>query len=173
MADQKQQDSGVARPGQAGNLSPRQQTTTADLGTDSILERVEVLAAGAQERDDIDQDGLGRKLDELAVTTEEEVDALRINLFQEDERPDARDGSGRVIDEAAEERIARFTEADPMLEDIGARSVDPGRDNTSAVLRNHHPNTSVARSDAVVEGNLDEPMDETITDRKVDEGTAG
>jgi hypothetical protein len=31
----------------------------------------------------------------------------------------------------------------------------------------------MARSDAVVEGNLDEPMDETIIERKVDEGTAG
>jgi hypothetical protein len=39
-------------------------------------------------------------------------------------------------------------------------------------VRKHHPNTTIAGSDAVVEGNLDEPMDESIVERKVDEGTA-
>ena len=168
-----QQETNQSRPGQAGDLSPREQTTTADLATDGTLERVEVLAAGAQERDNIEEDGLGEKLAELAVTTEEEVDALKINLVQDDERGSTRDGSGRVVDDSAEERTARFTEADPMQGDLGVVSVEPGRDNTSSVLRRHHPNTSIARSDAVVEGNLDEPMDETITERKVDEGTSG
>lgn len=172
MAERKQQDA-IERPGHAGKLAPRQQTTTADLDSDNTLEQVEVLAAGAQQNDDIEDGDLGRKLDELAVTSEEEVDALRINLLQEEERPSSRDGSGRVVDQSAEERTARFTEADPMQGDLGAESVEPGRDNTSSVLRRHHPNTSIARSDAVVEGNLDEPMDETIMERKVDEGTSG
>ena len=173
MAEQQRKEMDQARPGQAGNLSPRGETTTADAGTDSTLERVEVLAAGAEGSDNIEEQGLGEKLAELAVTTEEEVDALKINLLQEDERSSSRDGSGRVVDEAAEERTARFTEADPLQGDLGAKSVEPGRDNTSSVLRRHHPNTSIARSDAVVEGNLDEPMDETIMERKVDEGTSG
>lgn len=170
---QQQRETNQATPGHAGDFSPRQQPTTADPGTDGTLERVEILAAGAQENDNIEEDGLGEKLAELAVTTEEELDALKINLVQEDERSSTRDGSGRIVDDSAEERTARFTESDPMQDDLGAASVEPGRDNTSSVLRRHHPNTSVARSDAIVEGNLDEPMDETVLERKVDEGTSG
>ena len=173
MAKHNQQQTNNARPGQAGNLGRKIETTQEDLGTESDVERVEVIAAGAEDSTDIDQDDLGEKLSELAVTTEEEVDALRVNLLQDDEPPSAQDSSGRVVDDTAEERIARFTEADPMQGDIGAISVEPGRDDTSRILRRHHPNTSIARSDAVVEGNLDEPMDETIVDRMVDEGTAG
>jgi hypothetical protein len=172
MAEQKQQSMTETRPGQ-GDLSLRDATTPEDLGNESDFERVEVLAAGAEDRDDIEEDGLGEKLNELAVTTEEEVDALRVNLLQDDELPSTRDSSGRVVDDTAEERLAPFTEADPMQPDIGVVSVEPGRDDTSRVLRRHHPNTTIARSDAIVEGNLDEPMDETITERKVDEGTAG
>ena len=173
MAQQNQGRSEQVRPGEAGDLSPRQQTTFDDLGTDGTLERVEVLAAGAEDRDDIEKDGLGEKLNQLAVTTEEEVDALRVNLLQDDEPPNTRDSSGRVVDDTAEERTARFTEADPMQAELGSLSVEPGRENTSDVLRKHHPNTQIARSDAIVEGNLDEPMDETVTERKVDEGTSG
>jgi hypothetical protein len=173
MAEQKQQGRTETRPGQAGNLSRRGAITPEDLGSESDVERVEVLAAGAEGRDDIEKDGLGEKLNELAVTTEEEVDALRVNLMQDDEPPSTRDSSGRVVDDTAEERLAPFIEADPMQPDIGVVSVEPGRDDTSRVLRRHHPNTTIARSDAVVEGNLEEPMDETITERKVDEGTAG
>jgi hypothetical protein len=173
MAQQDQGRSEQVGPGETGDLSRRQQTTVDDLGTDGTLERVEVLAAGAEDRNDIEKDGLGEKLNELAVTTEEEVDALRVNLLQDDDPPGSRDSSGRVVDDSARERTARFTEADPMQAELGALSVEPGRDNTSDVLRKHHPNTQIARSDAIVEGNLDEPMDETITERKADEGTSG
>ena len=109
----------------------------------------------------------------MAASTEEEVDALRVNLTQDDYPSSARDSSGRVVDDSAQERLARFTEADPMQGDIGVVSVEPGRDDTSRILRRHHPNTTIARSDAVVEGNFDEPMDEIIMDRKVDGGRAG
>jgi hypothetical protein len=143
-----------------------------DFATDTAIDRLELLTGGADEPE-IPEDELGQKFDELDATAEEEVDALRINLEQEDERPDSRDGSGLILDDSAEERIARFTESDPMGADIGAISVEPGRDDTSAILRRHHPDTSIADSDAVVEGNLDEPMDETIEDRKAGEGTAG
>jgi hypothetical protein len=168
MAEQSRSD---IKPSQARDLSPQPETTPDDLEDDSDMERVEVLAAGAEDRKNLDD--LGEKLAELAVTTEEEVDALRVNLVQNDQPSSTRDSSGRVVDDTAEERIAPFTEADPMQPDIGVVSVEPGREDTSRVLRRHHPNTTIARSDAVVEGNLDEPMDETIQERQVDEGTSG
>jgi hypothetical protein len=151
---------------------PRRQSAQSD-GRDSTEERIEVLAAGAEDRAEMEADGLSNELDELAATTDEELDALRLNLVQEDDRPNSRDGSGLVVDEAAEERIARFTEADPNQTNLGGLSVEPGRDDTSAILRRHHTNTSIARSDAVVEDNLDEPMDESVDERKADDGTAG
>ncbi|HXS74537.1 MAG TPA: hypothetical protein VN753_00060 [Terracidiphilus sp.] len=167
MADRNQQQGTNALPGQAGNLSRDIATTPDDLESQSDLERVEVLASGAEGSEDIEDDGVGEKLSELAASTEEEIDALRVNLFQDDEPPSTSDSSGLVVDDTAEERLARFTEADPMQGDIGVLSVEPGRDDTSRILRRHHPNTTIARSDAVVEGNLDEPMDESIM------GTAG
>lgn len=143
-----------------------------DFATDAALDRLEIITGGADEPA-IAEGELGQKLDELDATTEEEVEALQVNLLQEDERPNSRDGSGLIVDDAAEENLARFTEADPMQSDLGAISVEPGREDTSAILRRHHRNTTNVRSDAVVEGNLDEPMDETIDESKVDEGTAG
>lgn len=115
---------------------------------------------------------LGHELRKFNASTEEELDALEVDLFQEDERPSARDGSGLVVDEVAESEVARFTEVGPLAEERGAESLVPGRENTSAVLRRHHPNTEVARAEDVVEGNLDEPQDEIKMERKVDEGTA-
>jgi len=143
-----------------------------DVATDAALDRLELITGGADEPAIYEGD-LGQQLDELDASTEEEVDALKVNLLQEDELPNDRDGSGLIVDDAAEESLARFTEADPMESNLGAISVEPGLDDTSATLRRHHPDTSIARSDAVVEGNLDEPMDETVVERKVDEGTAG
>jgi hypothetical protein len=171
MADRNERQTSNAWPAQAGNLSRDARTTRDELGDQSDVERVEI-ASSAEDRDDIDEEGLGEKLSALAASTEEEVDALRVNLFQDDELPSSHDGTGRVVDDTAEERLARFTEADPMQGDIGSISVAPGRDDTSRIVRKHHPNTTIAGSDAVVEGNLDEPMDESIEERKVEEGTA-
>lgn len=173
MADRNERQTSDIRPGQAGNLSRQAETTPDELDNETDVERVEILASGVESSNHIDEDDISQKLSELAATTEEEVDALRVNLIQDDYPPGTRDSSGRIIDDTAEERLARFTEADPMLGDIGVVSVEPGRDDTSDILRRHHPNTTIARSDAVVEGNIDEPMDETIMERKVDEGTAG
>lgn len=172
MAHQKQQNTQPAKPEKSGGLPSREQATSADSSNDSTLEQVEMLAAGANESDDMEEEGLGEKLAELAVTSEEEVDALRINLFQEDERPDSYDGSGLVVDDVAEESLARFTEADPRESDLGAISVEPGNDNTSAVISRHHSKTSISHSDAVVEETLDEPMDETVSGPQVDKGSA-
>lgn len=60
----------------------------------------------------------------------------------------------------------------PMQPDQGVVTVEPGRDDTSQVLRRHHPNTGIARAQDVIEGNLDEPRDEEVMERKADEGTA-
>ncbi len=156
----------------ADDKSPMEPNQSDYLATDAELDRLETITGGADEPL-IAEGELGRKMDELDASTNEELDALQVNLYQEDERPNARDGSGLIVDDAAEERIARFTESDPRESDMGAISVEPGRDDTSSVLRRHHPNTTIARSDAVVEGNLDEPMDETKSEPSADEGTAG
>jgi hypothetical protein len=92
---------------------PRRQSAQTD-GKDSAEELIEILAADAEDRDEMEADGFSQKLDELEATTDEELDSLRINLLQEDEHPNSRNGSGLVVDDAAEERLARFTEADPM-----------------------------------------------------------
>jgi hypothetical protein len=119
-----------------------------------------------------DPRNLRQEAEKLDAATEEEVDALRVNLLQEDENSSARDGSGLIVDEIAEEKVAKFTEVGPLSADIGAKSLTPGRDNTSSILRRHHPNTGVARAEDVVDGNLDEPREESRMERKVDEGTA-
>jgi N utilization substance protein A len=143
-----------------------------DFASDAALDRLELITGGVEEPA-IAEGELGQKFDELDASTEEELDALEVNLLQEDERPDSREGSGLIVDDAAEERIARFTESGPMESNIGAISVEPGLDDTSAILRRHHPNRSITGSDAVVEDNLDEPMDETVDESKADEGTEG
>ena len=151
---------------------------TVDAAT---IERLEAITGGADLETDepflIDPAapvaGLSaRQQDELDAATEEQIDALTVNLYQDDEIPNARDGSGRVVDDTAEERLAEVTEVGAMLYDDGADPTTPGRDDTSAVLRAHHPNTEIARSEAVVEGNLDETRDERKVDVKVDEGGA-
>lgn len=115
---------------------------------------------------------LGHEMQKLKASTEEEVRALKVDLYQTEERPRTSDGSGRVVDELAEASVAKFTEVGPLTEDRGAESLTPGRDDTSRRLRQHHPNTALARSQDVVEGNLDEPRQENRSERKVDEGTA-
>ena len=141
-----------------------------DIATEATIDRLEAIAGGADEDDPRLLDPkISREFDKLQAETEEEVDALRVNLVQ-DGASRTSDSSGRVVDDTAEEELARFTEVGPMLADQGVVSVEPGRDDTSRVLRKHHPN--IARAEAVVEGNLDEPRNEEIMDRKVDEGTA-
>ncbi len=113
-----------------------------------------------------------RNGDELDAQTEEEIAALELNLTQEGQEPvDARDGSGLISDDTAEEQLAEITEVGPMLDEEGAESLVPGRDDTSATLAAHHPNDDIARSEAVVEGNVDMIRDEIKEDVKVDEGT--
>lgn len=161
----------IDRTNQSGGASrnlPEQSGKNDDANEDAGLDRLRALTKNEPE----DPRMMEREIFKLDASTEEEVDALRVNLLQDDGRPQSRDGSGRVVDEVAEESLARFTEAGPMADDRGAESVVPGREDTSRVLRRHHPNSGIARSEDVVEGNLDEPRDESRVERKVDEGTA-
>ena len=103
------------------------------------------------------------------VQAEEEIEALEQDLTQAGEERVSEDGSGLISDELAEERLAEVTETGEALEDEGAESLDPGREDTSELLAEHHPH---ADNDAVGEGNLDEPKDEAVEKEKIDEGGA-
>ncbi|HWG19995.1 MAG TPA: hypothetical protein VG225_05640 [Terracidiphilus sp.] len=142
-----------------------------DVATESTLDRLEKITGGAEEPL-IYRGDLAREANQLDASTEEEVDALRVNLTQDTGVQDTRNGTGKIADDLARERIAGMTEVGPDLENKGVVSAVPGRDDTSSILRRHHPNTGLARAQDVVEGNLDEPRDEARMDRKVDEGTA-
>jgi transcription termination/antitermination protein NusA len=73
------------------------------------------------------------------ASLEEEEDALKLDLTQDDEtdeRDDMTDeeGSGLISDEVAEEQIEEITETGPAIEDEGAKPVVPGRQDTSRKL---------------------------------------
>jgi N utilization substance protein A len=103
------------------------------------------------------------------VQAEEEIEALEQDLTQAGEDRPSEDGSGLISDELAEERLAEVTETGEALDGEGAESLDPGREDTSEMLAEHHPR---ADSNAVGEGNFDEPKDEAVENEKVDEGGA-
>jgi hypothetical protein len=130
-----------------------------DFATDAELDRLEVITGGA-DQPALYEGALGQELDALDASTEEELDALRVNLFQDSAPARARDGSGRVNDELAEERIAKLTEVGPLDSNIGAVSLEPGRDDTSAILQRHERNAKSPDFEAMAEGDLDQPMDE-------------
>jgi N utilization substance protein A len=145
-----------------------------DAGTIDALER---LTGGDADADldaaaETELTGADAEAAELsAAETDEEIEALELGLTQEDELPEMRDGSGAIADELAEERLAELTETGPLLDEEGAESLVPGREDTSTQLAAHNPNFDVARSEAVVEGQADEARDEIRQDAKVDEGT--
>ncbi len=105
------------------------------------------------------------------ASAEEQVDALRQDLAQSDTEPASDDGSGRINDEVAEERLAEITEVGPALDSEGAEAVVPGRTDTSERLAEHATNPEVARDEAVVEGKVEEVREEEVGEKKVDEGT--
>lgn len=128
--------------------------------------------AAANPGENPSQRDLARQMAALTASTEEQVDALRVDLVQDPRGRDTRDATGKIVDELARERMAGMTEVGPELEDKGVVSAVPGRDNPSGILRRHHPNTEIARAQNVVEGNQDEPRDEALMERRADEGTA-
>lgn len=144
-----------------------------DVATDAALDRLESITGGADDPVSFEDEEMERQAEVLDASTEEELDALEVNLTQDDQ--DMRNtsyGTGLIEDDVAEERLAGFTEVGPDLAGRGAVPAVPGRDDTSHVIRLRHPNGEIARAEDVVEGNLDEPRDEELGDREVDEGTA-
>ena len=134
-----------------------------DVATADRIDRLEAIIGGAEEEPLVVEGKLGRQFDALDASTEEELDALKVDLVQDGDPFDARDGSGRVDDDVAEEQIAAFTEVGPAALDRGGESVAPGRDDTSAVLLRHRPHPEAGDdSDAIVEGNIDSPLDEDL-----------
>jgi hypothetical protein len=147
-------------------------TRREDIAGSDALDSLEKVTGGAEQPKAWRGD-TARETARVNAETEEEVDALRVNLTQDDDSmQNTRYGTGKIVDDVAREHIAGMTEVGRELDDKGVNSVVPGRDNTSSVLRSRHPNTGIARAQDVVEGNLEEPRDEGRIDRKVDEGTA-
>jgi transcription termination/antitermination protein NusA len=105
-----------------------------------------------------------------AASSDEEIAALEQDLTQSGEEPVSADGSGLISDEVAEERLAEVTEVGPALDEEGAESVVPGREDVSERLAEHELNPEVARDEAVVEGNVEEVREEELGEKKVDEG---
>ncbi|MGB8537370.1 MAG: transcription termination factor NusA [Acidobacteriaceae bacterium] len=100
----------------------------------------------------------------------EEIDALTLDQEGEREAPDTVDGSGRISDDLSRMRMEGLTESGSDLDDIGGVSEVPGREDVSETLASHVPNYEIARSETVEEGNVEEPSQESVQDRKVDEG---
>ena len=106
---------------------------------------------------------LGRQFDALDAEHRRRAGCTEAGSGQDGEPFDAGDGSGRVDDDVAEEQIAAFTEVGPGRTIAAAESVAPGRDDTSAVLLRHHQRSEADDdSDAILEGNIDPPLDEDL-----------
>jgi N utilization substance protein A len=124
--------------------------------------------AVAETKSDEEQVEQARAIEDAQV--EEEIDALTLDQEGEREIPNDQDGSGLISDDIARERIEELTESGPDVGEIGAISEVPGREDTSETLARHSPNYDIARSEAVDDGNVEEPSQETKQDAKVDEG---
>lgn len=132
-----------------------------DSASEHDLDRLEAITGGADEPIVFDDEDLELEDEELEAETDEEIDALRVDLLQDEDVP-ARDGSGRVVDSVAEEQLAEFTEVGPASENRGGIAVTPGRDDTSSQIRRNRTRTGAVDSDAIVEGSLAEAsQDET------------
>src|SRR6202789_2151658 len=125
-------------------------------------------AEGAVAKSDDEIVAKARAIEDAQVA--EEIDALTLDEEGEREAPDEVDGSGQISDDVARMRMEELTESGRDLDDIGAISEAPGREDTSEVLAEHVPNYEIARTETVGEGNVEEHSDETREDAKVDEG---
>lgn len=148
----------------------RKATERGDIATEAALDRLETITGGANQDFPESEAEFQQQIDEADATTEEEVDALYVNLLQDDEPASAREGSGHVEDELAEDRIARLTEVGPSAGEQGVTVSAPGRDDTSFAIRRHHPDSERGRTESIVEGSVEEPRDEELIEREIDEG---
>ncbi len=74
----------------------------------------------------------------------EEEEALRLDLTQEGDESPARDGSGLIDDELAEEQLAEITEVGEYVDTEGGESVEPGDHDTSERLRENVVDEDIA-----------------------------
>lgn len=134
-----------------------------DAVTENQIDRLEAITGDDEDESQPISDDLQPQFNSFYASTQEELDALQVNLVQDSGPGDSRDGSGRVADDIAEEEIAKFTEVGPAVNDRGAKSVEPGRQDTSEALRRLRPVSQGGNdSDAIVEGNIDQPLDEGL-----------
>jgi N utilization substance protein A len=138
-----------------GEYEPGEERPAASEGAMAKTESDEELVARA------------RAIEDAQVN--EEIDALTLDQEGEREAPDTKDGSGRISDEIARDRMEELTESGPDLDEIGAISETPGREDTSEILARHNPDYDLARSETVDDGNV-EANNDTRQDAKVDEG---
>jgi len=102
---------------------------------------------------------------QIDASTAEEIDALELNLQQDDDVRDDEDGTGTIEDDVARDQIEGMTEAGPDLDDKGVDDVAPGSSDISGILRRHQPTSRVARDKDQPEANQDEPRDEAFFNR--------
>jgi N utilization substance protein A len=125
-------------------------------------------AEGAMAKTEEEEVEKARAIEE--AQSAEEIDALTLDQEGEQDAPDTVDGSGLISDDVARVRMEELTESGRDLDEIGAESETPGREDTSEVLASHVPNYEIARSETVDEGNVEEASAETRQDAKIDEG---
>ncbi len=98
------------------------------------------------------------------ASLDEEIDALTQDLTQEGEDSVSSDGSGHIVDELAEERLAEITEVGPDLDTEGGESLVPGREDVSERIAEEKPHDlthgELIDEDSVLEGNVEEIKDE-------------
>jgi N utilization substance protein A len=98
------------------------------------------------------------------ASLDEEIDALTQDLTQEGEDSVSLDGSGHIVDELAEERLAEITEVGPDLDTEGGESLEPGREDVSERIAEEKPHDlthgELIDEDSVLEGNVEEIKDE-------------
>jgi N utilization substance protein A len=98
------------------------------------------------------------------ASLDEEIDALEQDLSQEGGQEVSADGSGLIVDELAEERLAEVTEVGPDLDTEGGKPLAPGVKDVSERIAKTKPRrlsgAELVVDDAVVEGNTEEIKDE-------------
>jgi len=112
------------------------------------------------------QKTIRNEFQEIDASTAEEIDALELNLQQDDDevRGDE-DGTGPIEDDVARDEIEGITEVGPNLDDKGVDNVAPGRSDTSATLRRHRPASQAGGAEDQLGTDQDEPRDEAFSDR--------
>jgi N utilization substance protein A len=95
---------------------------------------------------------------------DEEIDALTQDLTQDGERSVSAEGSGRIVDELAEERLAEATEVGSDLDAEGGESLAPGGQDVSERIAEGQPHDLIrgelAAEEAILEGSTEEIKDE-------------